>query len=245
MAIRLAAQTDAQERIPTVAWTSRTKSYGLRDNLRLTARSLKFLAKAAGKLARGLDRTTRNWTALALRALWRSAEATCVEAVFIMFGQPCASDLAPAANARARAAAGYPLVTSASAIAGGCAADHAGRNPPCCAKPRDPTRPECRSATSASPGARPGRFESDTAAPKSGGSLRQRSPAQPPSRVVGTVTGVLPFVVATVVWSGALTTCPVHSANATPLLTARAKSANSPRVIDFIGSFRLCGPPLT
>jgi hypothetical protein len=59
------------------------------------------------------------------------------------------------------------------------------------------------------------------------------------------VTGVLPLVVATVVWSGLLTTCPAQSANAMLLLTAKAKSANRPRVIGFMRSLRLCGPQLT
>jgi hypothetical protein len=40
-------------------------------------------------------------------AVWPSAEATCDEAVFIMFGQACATDMLPSANARARAAARY------------------------------------------------------------------------------------------------------------------------------------------
>jgi hypothetical protein len=40
-------------------------------------------------------------------ALWPSTDATCVEAVFIMFGQACATDMLPSANARARAAARY------------------------------------------------------------------------------------------------------------------------------------------
>ena len=69
--------------------------------------------------------------------------------------------------------------------------------------------------------------------------------AQPPSREVGTTTGVLPFVEATVVEVFVSTTWPAHSANAAPPLTATANSTNRPKAIDLIGSLPLCLPATT